>query len=84
MKGIEYKLFPAKVFSYNETPEGAWKDYELYNMYKCGPIGTQIVSSVAAPGCGYIIQEITRITPKAIYGRLVSSTARELTINEVI
>lgn len=58
-----------------ERPLGAIKNVQ---------IGQRVRIEVAAPGIGHNTYEVTKIIDGDVYGRLIESTVRELTIDDVI
>ncbi len=68
------KLFYPAVITVFRDGEYYLAPYNLYQKHKNDPIGTQIKSYAGAPGVGYTIHEITRITEEGIYARCIEDT----------
>lgn len=80
----EVLIYPPKVYHY-ENGKPVEVDYKLFTESRWSKkAGDKIVSFAAAPGCGRIVHQITRIDDTGIYGIEIENTIRELKPEEVI
>ena len=74
-------IYPPRVVSGGTGEEGPYDLYE--ETVRTKKVGDRLCHSVAAPGSGQVVYEITRIDATGVYARTVENTSRMLTLEDV-
>lgn len=75
---MEKLLYPPKVYQGNEEV-----DYDLFQDTKARKkVGDKLCHTFAAPGCGHVSYEITRIDETGVYAKEIENTLHILSIEE--